>query len=50
MVEQGNLSAGHARTLIGLQNSVDIAKKVVQKKLSVRQTETLARQFRNIKI
>ena len=27
MVERGNLSAGHARTLIGLNNSVDIAKK-----------------------
>ena len=26
MVEKGNLSAGHARTLIGLNNSVDIAK------------------------
>tara|TARA_B100001750_G_scaffold240412_1_gene250099 strand:+ start:111 stop:959 length:849 start_codon:yes stop_codon:yes gene_type:complete len=49
MVEQGNLSAGHARTLIGLQNSVDLAKKIVQKKLSVRQAETLARQFKNKK-
>ena len=49
MVEQGNLSAGHARSLIGLQNSVDIAKKIIQKKLSVRQAEVLARQFRNKK-
>ena len=49
MVEQGNLSAGHARTLIGLQNSVDLAKKIVLKKLSVRQAETLARQFKNKK-
>ena len=49
MVEQGNLSAGHARTLIGLQNSVDLAKKIVQKKLSVRQAEALARQFRDKK-
>ena len=49
MVEQGKLSAGHARTLIGLQNSVDLAKKIVQKKLSVRQAETLARQFKNKK-
>jgi len=29
MVEQGNLSAGHARSLIGLNNSVDIAKKII---------------------
>ena len=49
MVEQGNLSAGHARTLIGLQNSVDLAKKIIQKKLSVRQAEVLARQFKNKK-
>ena len=49
MIEQGNLSAGHARSLIGLQNSVDIAKKIIQKKLSVRQAEVLARQFRNKK-
>jgi len=49
MVEQGDLSAGHARSLIGLNNSADIAKKVVQKKLSVRQTEILVRQFRERK-
>ena len=49
LVEQGNLSAGHARALIGLNNSTDIAKKVIKKKLSVRQTETLAKQFRDKK-
>ena len=49
MVEQGNLSAGHARALIGLNNSVEIAKKIIQKKLSVRQSEVLARQFRDKK-
>ena len=49
MVEQGTLSAGHARTLIGLNNSSEIAKKIVQKKLSVRQAENLVRQFRNKK-
>ena len=50
MVEQGDLSAGHARTLIGLNNSVDIAKKIIQKKLSVRQSEILVRQFRDKKL
>ena len=50
MVEQGNLSAGHARTLIGLNNSIEIAKKIIQKKLSVRQSEVLTRQFRDKKI
>ena len=49
MVEEGNLSAGHARSLIGLSNSTDIAKKIIQKKLSVRQSEVLVRQFRNKK-
>ena len=49
MVENGNLSAGHARALIGLQNSFNIAKKIVEKKLSVRQAEILARQFREKK-
>ena len=49
MVEQENLSAGHARSLVGLNNSVEIAKKIIQKKLSVRQAEVLARQFRNKK-
>ncbi len=50
MVEQGNLSAGHARSLIGLNNSIDIAKKILQKKLSVRQSEILVRQFRDKKL
>ena len=49
MVEQGNLSAGHARSLIGLQNPLIIANKIIQKKLSVRQAEVLARQLRNRK-
>ena len=49
MVQQGNLSSGHARTLIGLNNSTEIAKKIIQKKLSVRQSEVLVRQFRNKK-
>ena len=49
MVQQGNLSAGHARSLIGLNNSVEIAKKIIQKKLSVRQAEILVRQFRDKK-
>ena len=49
MVEQGNLSAGHARSLIGLNNSTELAKKIIQKKLSVRQSENLAMQYRDKK-
>ena len=49
MVEQGNLSAGHARSLINLMNATEIAKKIIEKKLSVRQSEALVRQVRNKK-
>jgi len=49
MVQEGVLSAGHARSLINLNNSVEIAKKIIQKKLSVRQAEILARQLRDKK-
>ena len=49
MVEEGNLSAGHGRTLVGIYNSIEIAKKIIQKKLSVRQSEVLVRQFRDKK-
>ena len=50
MVETSDLSAGHARSLVGLNNAVEIAKKIKQKKLSVRQAEVLARQFRDKKL
>ncbi len=46
MVETGTLSAGHARALLGLPKSEDIlplAKQVVAKGLSVRETERLVR-------
>jgi ParB family chromosome partitioning protein len=49
MVEKGDLSAGHARSLIGLNNAVEIGKKIITKKLSVRQSEVLAKQYRNNK-
>jgi len=49
MIVSGDLSAGHARCLIGLNNAIEIAKKIIQKKLSVRQSEILARQFRDKK-
>ena len=49
MVETGELSAGHARSLIGINNSLELAKKIIQKKLSVRQAEVLLRQFKNKK-
>ena len=49
LVESGSLTAGHARTLIGLNNASEIAKKIIQSKLSVRQSELLVRQFKDKK-
>ncbi len=43
MVQLGNLSAGHARALLGAPNAVDLARRVVDKGLSVRETERLAK-------
>jgi len=50
LVERGDLSAGHARTLVGLNNSIDIARKIIQKKLSVRQSEALVKTLRDKKL
>ena len=50
MVENTNLSAGHARSLIGLHNPEIVAREIVEKKLSVRQTEILVRKFKGKKL
>jgi ParB family chromosome partitioning protein len=42
LVEEGTLSAGHARALLGSPIAEELAEKVVAKGLSVRQTEKLA--------
>ena len=49
LVEKGNLTAGHARALIGLNSAIEISKKIIEKKLSVRQTENLVKQYRGKK-
>ena len=38
LIENGNLSQGHAKILVGLENSLFLAKKIIDKKLSVRQS------------
>ena len=43
LVQNGKLSAGHARALIGAENAESLAKEVVAKKLNVRQVEALAK-------
>jgi len=50
MIENGKLTAGHARNLIGLNNAMEIAKKIDQNKLSVRQTESLVKFFKEKKL
>lgn len=47
LVEEGLLSAGHARTLIGVDGAYDKAKKIIEKNLSVRQAEQLAKKSAN---
>ena len=47
LVETNKLSQGHAKILVGLENSFVIAKKIIDKKLSVRQSENLVRLFKN---
>jgi ParB family transcriptional regulator, chromosome partitioning protein len=47
-VVAGRLSVGHARPLIGLATSSAIADEVIAKKLSVRQTEKLAEEHKNL--
>ena len=49
LIENEKLSQGHAKVLVGLDNAHVFAKKIVEKKLSVRQAENLVRIFKNPK-
>ena len=49
LVEESKLSQGHAKILVGLENSHFLAKKIIDKKLSVRQAENLVRVFKSSK-
>jgi ParB family chromosome partitioning protein len=44
MLDKGALSMGHARTLIGVPNQIQIAKEIVARGLSVRQAEDISRE------
>ena len=46
LIKENKLTAGHAKILVGLENCLSIAKKVLSKKLSVRQTENLVRAYK----
>ena len=47
LIEEGKLSQGHAKIIVGLDNSYLIAKKIINKKLSVRQAENLVKLFKH---
>tara|TARA_B100000959_G_scaffold41997_1_gene42235 strand:+ start:231 stop:1082 length:852 start_codon:yes stop_codon:yes gene_type:complete len=49
LIEEGKLSQGHAKILVGLENSYFLAKKIIDKKLSVRQSENLVRVLKSSK-
>ena len=48
-VEDRSISAGHAKMLVGLENAVFLANKIIEKKLSVRQTENFVKIFKKTK-
>tara|TARA_B100001248_G_scaffold261010_1_gene250858 strand:+ start:1042 stop:1893 length:852 start_codon:yes stop_codon:yes gene_type:complete len=47
MIKNEKISQGHAKVLIGLDNALLLAEKIIKKKLSVRQTESLVRIIKN---
>ena len=49
LIETQKLTAGHAKILVGLENANFIANKIIEKKLSVRQTENFVKIFKNKK-
>ncbi len=49
LIEAGKITQGHAKVLVGMENANLIAKKIVEKKLSVRQAENLVNLFKKPK-
>tara|TARA_B100000686_G_C16609527_1_gene873040 strand:- start:228 stop:1076 length:849 start_codon:yes stop_codon:yes gene_type:complete len=49
LVELNKLTQGHAKVLVGLENALFLAKKIIEKKLSVRQAESLVKIFKSKK-
>jgi len=50
LIEQNKISQGHAKVLVGLDNAHFLAKKIIEKKLSVRQVENLVRSIKSQKV
>ncbi len=49
LIEAGKITQGHAKVLVGMENANLIAKKIVEKKLSVRQAENFVNLFKKPK-
>ena len=49
LIQNNKLSQGHAKVLVGLENAFFVAKKIIEKKLSVRQAEILVKIFKSKK-
>ena len=49
LIEQQKITTGHAKILVGLNNASFVASKIIEKKLSVRQTEKFVKIFKPIK-
>ncbi len=47
MIRNEKITQGHAKILIGLENALLLAEKILKKKLSVRQTENLVRSIKD---
>jgi len=50
LIKNNKLSQGHAKILVGLENASFLAKKIIEKRLSVRQAENLVKIFKTKKI
>ena len=46
LLELKKITAGHAKILVGLENAVFVAKKIIEKNLSVRQAEKFVKIFK----
>ena len=49
LIETKKLSTGHAKILVGLENASFVAQKIIEKKLSVRQSENFVKIFKKKK-
>ena len=49
LIEENKISPGHAKVLVGLDNAHFLAKKIIEKQLSVRQAENLIRTLKSYK-